>query len=330
MAACGNSDSDSGTSRCGADVLRGAGDPRRLPRRRGRDHGRRASPPRRRPPRPPTTESAPATTAPTAGGGGDAKLAVGDGQAKDSLDPALVITSIPVLGGGMIYDTLLYVTCSGQLTPMLAEDWSVQPGRQGVDVQAPPGRRVPHRQDPRGGRRRRAVQARARREGRLARPRHPLAGARPLGHHRRRPDHDHLQAEESPTASSGSRPRTTPRASRRPAPPTGSRARSAPARSRTSPSARARASSSSATRTTGRTASRCSTPSPASSSPSRPRRRRPCSTATPTSPTRRPWRRSRSSRARLRHVPQGRPLAVHVRRRHLHHAVLRPARSARR
>jgi peptide/nickel transport system substrate-binding protein len=89
-----------------------------------------------------TVESETASTAAaTGGGGGTLKLAVGDGQAKDSLDPALVITSIPVLGGGMIYDTLLNVDMQWTLSPMLAEDWSASPDgkewtfklRQGVE-----------------------------------------------------------------------------------------------------------------------------------------------------------------------------------------------------
>lgn len=66
-----------------------------------------------------------AETTAAAGGGGTLRFAVGDAQAKDSLDPAVTLTSIMVIGGGMIYDTLLDVDSAWELSPMLAEDYDV-------------------------------------------------------------------------------------------------------------------------------------------------------------------------------------------------------------
>jgi peptide/nickel transport system substrate-binding protein len=71
--------------------------------------------------------SALAATAPEAtvsGHRGTLRYAAGDAQSKDSLDPALALTSIGVMGLYMIYDNLLSCDVNWNLSPMLAEDWS--------------------------------------------------------------------------------------------------------------------------------------------------------------------------------------------------------------
>ena len=56
--------------------------------------------------------------------GGILKFAVGDGQSKDTLDPARAVTAMPIVGGGMLYDNLLSMDINWKLTPALAEDYS--------------------------------------------------------------------------------------------------------------------------------------------------------------------------------------------------------------
>jgi peptide/nickel transport system substrate-binding protein len=56
--------------------------------------------------------------------GGTLRYAAGDAQSKDSLDPALALTSVGVMCLAMIYDSLLDIDVNWNLTPMLAEDWS--------------------------------------------------------------------------------------------------------------------------------------------------------------------------------------------------------------
>ena len=65
-----------------------------------------------------TTAAAPKT-------GGTLKYGVGDAQAKDSLDPALALTSVGIFGHSLIYDTLLSVDSSWALSPMLAEEYDI-------------------------------------------------------------------------------------------------------------------------------------------------------------------------------------------------------------
>jgi peptide/nickel transport system substrate-binding protein len=62
---------------------------------------------------------------PNAGRGGTLKYAAGDAQSKDSLDPAIALTSIGTFGLGLIYDTLLSVDVDWKLTPMLASDYTI-------------------------------------------------------------------------------------------------------------------------------------------------------------------------------------------------------------
>ncbi len=57
--------------------------------------------------------------------GGTLKYAAGDAQSKDSLDPALALTSIGTFALGMIYDTLLSVDVNWNLSPMLAVDHTI-------------------------------------------------------------------------------------------------------------------------------------------------------------------------------------------------------------
>lgn len=57
--------------------------------------------------------------------GGTLKLAIGDVGSSDSMDPALQFTGIGLSSGAMIYDTVLEVNQSWQLSPGLAEDWTV-------------------------------------------------------------------------------------------------------------------------------------------------------------------------------------------------------------
>lgn len=57
--------------------------------------------------------------------GGTVKYGIGDAQAKDSLDPALALTSVGTFGLGLIYDTLLSTDTNWKLTTMLAEDYSI-------------------------------------------------------------------------------------------------------------------------------------------------------------------------------------------------------------
>lgn len=57
--------------------------------------------------------------------GGALKVAFGDGQRNDSLDPALQFTGVGTIVGGLVYDTLLRVGTDWSLDPMLAEDWDV-------------------------------------------------------------------------------------------------------------------------------------------------------------------------------------------------------------
>lgn len=57
--------------------------------------------------------------------GGTLKFAIGDAQAKDSLDPALALTTVGTFGTSLIYDTLLAADVNWKLTPMLAEDYSI-------------------------------------------------------------------------------------------------------------------------------------------------------------------------------------------------------------
>lgn len=57
--------------------------------------------------------------------GGTLKYGVGDAQAKDSLDPALALTSVGIFGHSLIYDTLLSVDSSWELSPMLAEEYDI-------------------------------------------------------------------------------------------------------------------------------------------------------------------------------------------------------------
>ena len=56
--------------------------------------------------------------------GGTLRYAAGDAQSKDSLDPALALTSIGTMGLAMIYDNLLDIDVNWRLSPMLAVDWS--------------------------------------------------------------------------------------------------------------------------------------------------------------------------------------------------------------
>ena len=57
--------------------------------------------------------------------GGTLRYAVGDGLAKDSLDPALTGSAMITVGGFAIYDTLVRVDNDWNVAPMLAEDHSV-------------------------------------------------------------------------------------------------------------------------------------------------------------------------------------------------------------
>lgn len=95
---------------------------------------------------PATTEvsetTAPATTAEAAPvSGGTLRMAVGDAQAADSLDPALQFTGFGLTTGGMVYNNLLHTDNDWVLTPELAEDYDVNPDatrytfkiRQGVE-----------------------------------------------------------------------------------------------------------------------------------------------------------------------------------------------------
>jgi peptide/nickel transport system substrate-binding protein len=65
-----------------------------------------------------TTAAAPKT-------GGTLRYGMGDAQAKDSLDPALALTSVGLFGHSLIYDTLLSVDSNWQLSPMLAEEYDI-------------------------------------------------------------------------------------------------------------------------------------------------------------------------------------------------------------
>lgn len=56
--------------------------------------------------------------------GGTLKLGVGDGQARDTFDPARIITSMPNYAGGMLFDNLLRMDINWKLTPGLAEEFS--------------------------------------------------------------------------------------------------------------------------------------------------------------------------------------------------------------
>jgi peptide/nickel transport system substrate-binding protein len=56
--------------------------------------------------------------------GGTLRYAAGDAQSKDSLDPALALTSVGVMCLYMIYDNLLNCDVNWNLSPMLAVDWS--------------------------------------------------------------------------------------------------------------------------------------------------------------------------------------------------------------
>jgi peptide/nickel transport system substrate-binding protein len=56
--------------------------------------------------------------------GGTLRYAAGDAQSKDSLDPALALTSIGVMCLAMIYDNLLNIDVDWHLSPQLATDWS--------------------------------------------------------------------------------------------------------------------------------------------------------------------------------------------------------------
>jgi peptide/nickel transport system substrate-binding protein len=72
-----------------------------------------------------STTAGSTTTAATQKKGGTIKYAAGDAQSKDSLDPALALTSIGTFGLGMIYDSLLAVDVNWNLTPMLAVDHTI-------------------------------------------------------------------------------------------------------------------------------------------------------------------------------------------------------------
>ncbi len=65
------------------------------------------------------------TTTVTPKPGGSLRFGVGDAQSKDSLDPALALTSVGIFGHSLIYDTLLSVDSSWQLSPMLAEEYEI-------------------------------------------------------------------------------------------------------------------------------------------------------------------------------------------------------------
>jgi peptide/nickel transport system substrate-binding protein len=56
--------------------------------------------------------------------GGTLRYAAGDAQSKDSLDPALGLTTIGVMCLAMIYDNLLNIDVDWNLSPQLATDWS--------------------------------------------------------------------------------------------------------------------------------------------------------------------------------------------------------------
>lgn len=66
-----------------------------------------------------------ATSAAAPKKGGTLKYGVGDAQAKDSLDPALALTSVGLFGHSLVYDTLLSVDSSWGLSPMLAEEYEI-------------------------------------------------------------------------------------------------------------------------------------------------------------------------------------------------------------
>jgi peptide/nickel transport system substrate-binding protein len=72
----------------------------------------------------PLIEACGGSSSPTVAKGGTLKFGVGDGQAKDTFDPARVITAMPNVGGGMLYDTLLKMDVNWKLTPALASDFS--------------------------------------------------------------------------------------------------------------------------------------------------------------------------------------------------------------
>jgi peptide/nickel transport system substrate-binding protein len=55
--------------------------------------------------------------------GGTIKIAISDQTTKDSYDPQLNSSTLGLLSAGMLYDTLLSVDNTWEISPMLAEDW---------------------------------------------------------------------------------------------------------------------------------------------------------------------------------------------------------------
>lgn len=77
------------------------------------------------PPEPPPAEPPPAEPPPAEPAqGGTLRVAFGDGQSEDSLDPALQFTGVGIAVGAMVYDNLLHTDNDWNLTPAIAEDWS--------------------------------------------------------------------------------------------------------------------------------------------------------------------------------------------------------------
>jgi len=56
--------------------------------------------------------------------GGTLKFGVNSGKSTDTFDPARALTSMPIVGGGMLYDNLLDMDDNWKLTPALASDYS--------------------------------------------------------------------------------------------------------------------------------------------------------------------------------------------------------------
>lgn len=56
--------------------------------------------------------------------GGTLKLAIGDADSKDTLDPAKSVAAMTIMGAGLIYDRLLTMDINWKLLPALAEDHS--------------------------------------------------------------------------------------------------------------------------------------------------------------------------------------------------------------